>query len=247
VALIRSVPARDQKLRPNRMFIFQVCILAISIGAVGLLVVDFPYPSPLIKPFLPPKLRWPDAQISHWAEAQNYDPGFLEFFMRDPDRSVPSGDNLVSAADGVVKEIIYKNETTYLVIGLSFWDVHVVRTPVAGVVKSVEQEGVSFYRDASESKDQVYLRGKDSPVQQIVTLNTEYGQIKVRLITSYIASRLKVWVYAGERLGKGQRIGRILLGSTVVVEIPGHVHLSVKQKQRIVAGETIILKGQRLR
>ena len=27
------------------------------------LVINFPYPSPLIKPFLPPKLRWPTAQV----------------------------------------------------------------------------------------------------------------------------------------------------------------------------------------
>ena len=234
-------------MRSNRKLILQIGILAICFIAVSLLVVDFPFPSPLIKPFLPPKLRWPDTQISQWAEAQNYDPGYFQFFMRDPDRVVPSGDNLVSASDGVVKEIIYRSNITYLVIGLSFWDIHVVRTPVAGIVKGVEQVGVSFYRGASESKNQAYLRGKDSPVQQIVTLDTKYGVIKVRLITSYIASRLKVWVFAGEPLQKGQRIGRILLGSTVVVELPGRVHLSVKPSQRIVAGETVIFQGKSLR
>jgi len=227
--------------------ILQIGILAFCLVAVGQLVVNFPFPSPLVKPLLPPKLRWPATQITQWAEAQNFDPSFFHFFMRDPERVVPPGDNLVSASDGVVKEIIYRNNITYLVIGLSFWDVHVVRAPVTGVVKSVDQEGVSFYRDASESKNQVYLRGKDSPVQQIVTLDTKFGILKVRLITSYIASRLKVWVFVGEPLQKGQRIGRILLGSTVVVELPGRVHLAVKPSQRIVAGETIIFRGKSLR
>ena len=236
----------DKKLRLNRTLLFQVGILGLCLIAVCLFAINYPFPSPLIKPFLPPSLRWPGAQISQWAEAQSYDADYFKFFMRDPVRLVPPGDNLVSASDGVIKEIIFKNNITYLVIGLSFWDVHVVRTPVTGVVRSVEQEGVSFYRDASESKGQVYLNGKDAPVQQIVTLDTTYGLIKVRLITSYVASRLKVWVHGGQKIEKGLRIGRILLGSTVVVEFPGKVHLSVEQGQRVVAGETIIFKGKAL-
>ena len=236
--------SKGQRLRLNPTLLLQIGILAFCLIAVGLFAVNFPFPSPLIKPFLPPKLRWPATQISQWAEAQSFDADYFKFFMRDPDRLVPPGDNLVSASDGVIKEIIFKDNITYLVIGLSFWDVHVIRTPVTGVVKDVEQQGLTFYRNASESKGQVYLNGKDAPVQQIVTLDTTYGVIKVRLITSYVADRLKVWVHGGQKVEKGLRIGRILLGSTVVVEFPGKVHLSVIPGQRVVAGETIIFQGK---
>jgi phosphatidylserine decarboxylase len=228
----------------NRTLIIQTSILAVCIVAVAETLLNFPFPSPLIKPFLPPKLRWPTAEILEWGEAMNYDSGFLHFFMRDPERIVPPGGDLVSASDGVIKDIVYSNGTTYLVIGLSFWDVHVVRTPAAGVVKDVDAEGVSFFRDIGEGQDQVYLKGKAGPVQQIVTLDTRYGQMRVRLITSYLADRLKVWVREGQHLQKGQRIGRILLGSTVVIEIPGRVKLLVHRWQRLVAGETVIL-GER--
>jgi phosphatidylserine decarboxylase len=130
-------------------------------------------------------------------------------------------------------------------VGLSFWDVHVVRTPVEGVVKSVTEEGLTVYRNSSETEDQAYLRGRAAPVQAIVTLDTGYGEVKVRLITSYWASRLKVWVHDGDHVKKGDRIGRILLGSSVVAEFQGNIAFDVKPEQRVVGGETIIFSGDK--
>ena len=229
-------------------------ILAIQLGiivsctiAIAQLIMYFPYPSPLIKPILPPRFRWPTEQVAGWVEAQNYDPSFLEFFARDPERDIPPGQNLVSPADGVVIDIPREGGMTYFTVGLSFWDVHVVRTPVAGVVIDVAEEGLTFFRDRSEVKDLVFLKGKDAPVQQIVTLDTDYGRVRVRLITSYWASRLKVWVHKGDRLEKGQRIGRILLGSSVVAEFTGNVTFTVEPNERVVGGETVIFSDERLR
>ncbi|SRR6266446_949048 len=231
---------------PRRTLIIQLGIISSCVIAVVQLVVHFPFPSPLIKPLLPPKQRWPTEQVETWVEAQNYDPSFLEFFARDPERIVPPGQNLVSPADGLVSSIPKENGVTYFNVSLSFWDVHVVRTPVAGVVTDISQEGLTFFRDRSEVKDQVYLKGKDAPVQQIVTLNTDYGEVRLRLITSYWASRLKVWVHKGDRLEKGQRIGRILLGSSVVAEFQGSVDFAVQPNARVVGGETIIFRGEKL-
>lgn len=229
---------------PRRTLAFQIVIMASCITAVALMFVHFPFPSPLIKPLLPPKQRWPAEQVAAWVESGHIDSGFAEFFNRDPERTVPPGNNLVSPADGVIKDIAVQDGVTYFVVGLSFWDVHVVRTPVAGVVKNIEQEGLSFFRYSSEAKDMVFLKGKAGPVQQIVTLETDYGEIKVRLITSYWASRLKLWIQEGQHLEKGDRIGRILLGSTVVLDLPGTVPFSIQKGQRVVGGETVILEGK---
>jgi phosphatidylserine decarboxylase len=230
-------------VQPKQTLFLQLGILAVCSVVVAELLTSFPLPSPMIKPLLPPRLRWPSEQVARWVEVGNFEPGFLEYFARDPERTVPPGRNLTSPGDGVIKDIITQNGISYFIVGLSFWDVHVVRTPVAGVVKRVEQEGFWVSLDRSETDDQIYLRGKDGPVQQIVTLDTEYGEVKVRLITSYWASRIKVRVYQGERLEKGQRIGRILLGSSVVAELPPSIVYSVKKGDRVVGGETIISNG----
>ena len=232
-------------MRQHRTLWLQIGIVVLCLTANWNFVTNFPFPSPLIKPFLPPKLRWPGEQIVQWQQAKNYEPGFLNYFNRDPERVVPSGDNLVSPSDGVIKDIILKHNTTYYVVGLSFWDVHVVRTPVSGVVKNIEREGLVLSRK-SETENQVYLDGKDGPVQAVVTIGSDHGDIKVRMITSYFVSRLKVTVHVGDRLEKGARIGRILLGSSVVVEIPGEVKLSVRTGARVVGGETVILEEKSL-
>ena len=224
------------------VLIVQLILVALSIFAVGEWASNFPYPSPLIKPLLSPKLRWPTEQVVQWIETQTIDPGFRRFFYRDPERTIPAGMNLVSAADGMVQAIDYRDGYTFLVIGLSFWDVHVVRTPVAGSVVSIESEGTYFPRfPPKEERDAIFfLRGKAAPVQQIVTLRTVIGDVRVRLVTSYWASRIKVWAYPREELKKGQRIGRMLLGSTVIVEFPGRHVLDVRVGQHVTGGDTII-------
>ena len=223
----------------------QLGIIASCAIVLMQLATHFPYPSPLIQPLLPARLRWPSEQVAAWVEAQSYDPSFLTYFARDPERNVPPGQNIVSPADGVFVPLPPKDGISYYLVGMSFWDVHVVRTPVAGVVTDIAEEGVSLFRYRAEGENPMYLRGKDAPVQQIVTLDTDYGKVRVRLITSYWASRLKVWVHKGERLEKGQRIGRILLGSQVVAEFEGDVPFAVEPNQRVVAGETIIFNGGR--
>ena len=65
-----------------------------------------------------------------------------------------------------------------------------------------EEEKVRMARDADPQyfEDMIFLDGKIAPVQMVITLDTEYGKVKVRLITSYWASRLKVAVRIGQRV-----------------------------------------------
>ncbi len=215
----------------SKILLLQLGLIALSLFVFAEWAGNFPYPSPVIKPLLTPRLRWPSEQVMAWIETENIDPSFKKFFYRDPERRVPGGPGLVAAADGLVQYADYRNGITFLVIGLSFWDVHVVRTPVTGTVESIENEGVFYPHLAGREERDVafFLRGKDAPVQQVVTLRTTIGDVG-RLITSYWASRIKVWAHSGQHLEKGQRIGRILLGSTVIVELPGKFALSVKKE-----------------
>ena len=74
-------------------------------------------------------------------------------------------------------------------------------------------------------------------------LATDVGQVAVRLITSLAARRIETWVREGEEIKRGQRIGRILLGSTVVLELPAAVNLLVHAGDRVWAGETAVAEG----
>ena len=224
----------------RRNLILQSLLLALSLITISSEIWNFPYPSPLVRPLLAPQQRWPEAQIKEWVERDTYQPGFVTFFMRDPDRNVPGGQNLVSPADGILVEIAHVADTLYFIVGLSFWDVHVVRSPVAGKVIDIQEQGFSIFRDHSESTDQVFLLGKAGPVQKIVSISTPAGEYRVRLITSWWASRIKVSARIGQNIGKGERIGRILLGSSVVVDAPASTAFIPKVGSRMVGGETII-------
>jgi phosphatidylserine decarboxylase len=211
-------------------------LMAIGIGAVAL---RFPYPAAWLRPFLRPRQRWPELEIRGWLRSGRFHPGFLEFFNRDPERSPPASPGLVAPADGLVTSAGVRDGSRYLVIALSFWDMHVQRSPAAAKVIAVEAGGDAF--TDGEGRDFAFLREKHCPVQMRVVLETErYGVLAVRLITSVAARRIEVWPRVGDTLERGQRLGRILLGSTVVLELPEAFPLQVQPGQCVCAGETLV-------
>jgi phosphatidylserine decarboxylase len=232
-------------LSANRRTLWmQSVILASCAIALAALAFSFPYPSPLIKPLLPPKLRWPTQEVMGWVEEGRFDRDFTRYFARDPERVIPAAAAMVSPADGVVQDIAYQDSGTALVVGLSFWDVHVVRAPIAGTVKSIAMEGSYLERLAPRARlrEMHFLRGKAAPVQAVITLATARGDVAVRMITSYWASRLKTWVYPGQKLAKGERLGRIMLGSTVIAEFPGRIGFAVTPGEHVSGGATVLAK-----
>lgn len=221
----------------------QLAILAACLMVIGLWATRFPYPSPLIMDYLTPQKRWPTQQVADWVTSGNIDEGFMSFFYRDPDRIVPEGDNMVAPADGEVIFIDEKDGTKYIVIALTFWDVHVQRSPVGGTIVNIEDAGDTLMD--GEGRDMVYLKEKVSPVQKVVHIDSEeWGLIKVRLITSLLARRLEVFHEIGDTIDKGERLGLIHLGSTVVIDVPDDYVLSVNRGDRVVAGETIMFKRE---
>lgn len=218
------------------VLIIQAVIVLALLAAIGLMLFHFPYPSPLLRRWLSPRKRWPEAQVRSWLAKGKFQPAFLHYFYRDPERIVPPGDSMLAPADGLVTSAETIDGVRYLVIALSFWDMHVQRSPVAGKVIRVESQGDGFMD--GEGRDFAFLREKTCPVQQRVVMHAEAGEFAVRLITSLAARRIETWVGEGEDVGRGQRIGRILLGSTVVLELPPGAGLLVRVGERVRAGET---------
>lgn len=225
-------------------------ILAIQIGVLFILAIAlcawatcFPYPSPLVRRWLPRHKRWPEQQIRGWLKNGRFDRGFLRYFYRDPERIIPPGSGLIAPADGIVTSADVREGIRYLVIALSFWDMHVQRSPTTGRVVSVEATGDEFLD--GEGREFSFLREKRCPVQKRLVIDTGSGSgsVAVRLITSIAARRIEVWVKEGEQVERGQRIGRILLGSTVVLELPAPTKMIVRNGDRVWAGETVIAEG----
>ena len=214
----------------------QIVLLLILVIALVSWAISFPYPSLLIRRWLPPKARWPEAQIRGWLADRKFHRSFLGYFYRDPERTPPDGPSIVSPADGLITGASVNQNILYLVIALSFWDMHVQRSPAAGRVVKVESKGDGFMD--GEGREFAFLREKYCPVQQRLVMDTRFGTIAVRLITSIAARRIETWVEEGDAVDRGQRIGRILLGSTVVLELPPLAQLSVRVGDRVRAGET---------
>lgn len=221
------------------ILVWQVVVLVFLAVVVVLWVMRFPYPSPWLRPFLSPKRRWPEREIRGWLPSGRFHRNFLKFFNRDPKRTPPAEPGLLAPADGLITGAQVRDGIRYLVIALNFWDMHVQRSPTKGKIVAVEPSGDEFMD--GEGRDFAFLREKHCPVQTRVVLSTEqYGRLAVRLITSLAARRIEVWPREGETVERGQRLGRILLGSTVVLEIPEAFPLCVERGQRVRAGETLV-------
>lgn len=206
----------------------------------------FPFPSRVVAPFLPPMKRWPVEQLWKWVEDGSPDPGFLRFFLRDPERRTPQGDGWTAAVDGTVLAKLTRDQRNFLVISLNVWDVHVGRMPFPGTITGYMEHGDIVDSDRSDPlRDEPYyfLRDKRSPKQRYMEVRTEYGLARIRFITSYLSRRIEFFHPVGSHLEKGQRMGRMLFGSTCVIEVDKRYAFDVEEGQRTVAGETIILKN----
>ena len=223
------------------IFAVQIVILCLVAVAVLLCGIYFPYPSPLMRRWLPPRKRWPEMQIRGWLKRGKFQRAFLGHFYSDPERTAPPGDSMLAPADGLVTSADARGGVRYLVIALSFWDMHVQRSPVAGKVIGVESHGDDFMD--GEGREFAFLREKTCPVQKRLVIATDAGPAAVRLITSLAARRIETWVKEGDEVTRGQRIGRILLGSTVVLELPATTKLLVREGDRVWAGETPVAQG----
>lgn len=222
----------------RRRLPLQAAILAVCAGAVGLWAWHFPYPSPLVKPFLSAELRWPVKQVEQWARDGDAEAAFLDYFMRDPDRTVPAGNNVVSPVDGTVLSIREGGGLRYAVISLSVWDVHVARSPFDATVTGLAEGGVL---GGSREPPLYWLDEKLAPAFKRLDVTTPEGPAVMYLVTSALSQRILLDVGAGDGLTKGQRIGRMLFGSTAIVGVPDRFQYLVEVGQRVVGGETVIV------
>jgi len=118
-------------------------------------------------------------------------------------------------------------------IFLSPLDVHVNRSPLAGLVVGVEyRPGAKLpaYRpDASERNERT-----------TIAIQGEAARVVVRQVAGVLARRIVCRVRPGDKLVAGERFGLIKFGSRTDLVVPAAARLRVKAGDRVLGGETVV-------
>ncbi len=164
---------------------------------------------------------------------------FFLWFFRDPERKIPeTAGAIVSPADGEVTSIStvdYEGrKRTRISIFLSVFDVHVNRSPVAGVIRKIDYRRGRF-RNALSPESAVENE------QNIVTLEGEDGQpVVFKQIAGVLARRIVFTKKVGDELARGERVGMIKFGSRTDVYFDAAAQVSVKIGEHVTGGATVL-------
>lgn len=182
-------------------------------------------------------------------------------FLRDPIRQIPYGPfTLVSPADGIVKSIITVNsnepvklrkgiagivktlckdvasQAKMIVITMNVLDVHVQRTPLAGVVEYVKHSPGSFRNALSSPKKLLALENEKTEI----LIKNPLCRVKVVQVAGLLARRIHTFVKKKENVMKGEKLGIIKMGSMVLLIVPHYAKIRVKEGQRVYGGKMVI-------
>ena len=161
---------------------------------------------------------------------------FCLYFFRDPERLIPAGPVAVSPADGRVVAIKPESPSvTRISIFLNVFDVHVNRTPIGGVITSVQYHPGQFL---VASKEQASTQNE----QNTVTVEGDGSQVVFKQIAGLIARRIVFHKKPGDHVSKGERVGLIKFGSRVDVVFGPEWEIVVQQGMRVAGGSTVIAR-----
>jgi len=182
-------------------------------------------------------LFWPLLGVTLWVAA----------FFRDPVRTTPIGDDLVvSPADGLItmiervpvpRELVGDLGAEPMVrvsVFMSVFDVHINRTPIAGVVRQVVYISGKFLNADLDKASEENER------QHFVVEGRDGRRIGFTQIAGLVARRIVGFAKPGDMVAMGQRVGLIRFGSRVDVYLPDDCAAQVTLGQRTIAGETVI-------
>lgn len=168
-------------------------------------------------------------------------------FFRDPIRTTPVNSRLiVSPADGLVTMItrvpappelradLGEGEFTRVSIFMSVFDVHINRSPIAGIVRRVAYVPGKFLNADLDKASE------DNERQHFVVEGSDGLRIGFTQIAGLVARRILAFVGEGETVTAGERIGLIRFGSRVDVYLPAGTGSRLLLGQRAIAGETVV-------
>jgi phosphatidylserine decarboxylase len=163
---------------------------------------------------------------------------FFLWFFRDPERQIPALPGaIVSPGDGKVTDVSLVTSggtpRNRISIFLSVFDVHVNRSPIAGVIRDVRYQRGKFL-NAMQSNS------AEENEQNIVTVEDEGRIVIFKQIAGLIARRIVFNFKVGDHVACGERVGLIKFGSRVDVLFDRDAAIQVKLGDRVKGGATVL-------
>jgi phosphatidylserine decarboxylase len=163
---------------------------------------------------------------------------FFLWFFRDPERVIPdSAGAVVSPGDGKVTDVssILMNGValTRVSIFLSVFDVHVNRSPMAGVIRDVRYQKGKFLNAMNPAS-------AEHNEQNAVTVEGDGQTIVFKQIAGLLARRIVFTKEVGDPVKRGERVGLIKFGSRVDVLLDASSNLQIKVGDRVKGGSSVL-------
>jgi phosphatidylserine decarboxylase len=173
-----------------------------------------------------------------WSIAPVLLAAFFLWFFRDPRRTIPAGPGLiVSPGDGLVTETVAietpAGPRQRISIFLSVFNVHVNRSPIGGVLSSVDYRKGQYLNAMNPAS-------AECNEQNSATVRGEGIEVTFVQIAGLLARRIVFNLREGDTVERGQRVGLIKFGSRVNVLLPAEAELHVKVGQRVKGGASVL-------
>jgi phosphatidylserine decarboxylase len=168
---------------------------------------------------------------------------FFLWFFRDPERRIPNDEGaVVSPADGKVTDVSWVTrdgeKLMRISIFLSVFNVHVNRSPIAGVVRDVRYQQGRFLNAMNEAS-------ADENEQNAVRVEGDGQVVVFKQIAGLLARRIVFNPKVGDRLERGQRVGLIKFGSRTDILLNSSARLQVKVGDQVRGGASILAYVER--
>ena len=168
---------------------------------------------------------------------------FFLWFFRDPEREIPAAEGaIVSPADGKVTEISMIEENgesrTRISIFLNVFNVHVNRSPVAGVITGVK------YRKGKFGNAMGAISAQENE-QNVVTVQADAGTVVFKQIAGLLARRIVFTKKVGDHVARGERVGLIKFGSRTDVIFAAEAEMKVRVGDHVKGGSSVLAVAQR--
>ena len=163
---------------------------------------------------------------------------FFLWFFRDPERTVPAEPGaIVSPADGVVTDVspwpLNGQNRQRISIFLNVFNVHVNRSPIAGIIRDVHYQRGKFGNAMSS-------HSAEDNEQNIVTVEGEGQTVVFKQIAGLLARRIVFTKKVGESVARGQRVGLIKFGSRVDVVVAGTARIQVRVGDKVKGAASVL-------